>query len=291
SSLSAPWNETTTPASGGATMVALAGARRTRCAGARKGQQESSKIALSARRLIISSLPCFAALISSALPVDLLRVSVSEQVRSGVAIAIQCIAMALVAVFLADRRGFSLFDPLFLIPFACLAALLVAPILVTMHRAGDNRRAFVRIGIAVGRACGAVAVIVLLCVGLLDLAAPHGLWLIPDWQVVLDAALLSIVTSALAAALICTLLKRVPPAVIVWGSRAVMLAAVAGWHWMPLAWHDAILGAIDAHGLTPISLALAGSVGVIAAGFITLAISAENGQKRSPQLDESRNTA
>src|SRR5581483_5050711 len=155
SSLSAPWNETTTPASGGATMVALAGARRTRCAGARKGQQESSKIALSARRLIISSLPCFAALISSALPVDLLRVSVSEQVRSGVAIAIQCIAMALVAVFLADRRGFSLFDPLFLIPFACLAALLVAPILVTMHRAGDQRRAFVRIGIAVGRACGA----------------------------------------------------------------------------------------------------------------------------------------
>jgi hypothetical protein len=121
-----------------------------------------------------------------------------------------------VADLIADRRGFTLLDPWFFTPFACLSALLVT------RKAAMKR--------AVLEACAAPLAILALALGLLNAAAPPGIWAFPSPLLMLET-----VAAAFSAALLTWLLmQRLSPQIVCWAMRAAVLAAILMWRYIPL---------------------------------------------------------
>ena len=130
----------------------------------------------------------------------------------------------LVAGLITEWRGFTLFDPYFFIPFACLSAM-VAPTIVAA-KPGHLIR-------AVLQACAAPAIILALSVGLLNLAAPPKIWAFPPVSLVAEATALSLIATTATAALARFLLSRISPQTMRWGFRAVALCAIVAWRYWP----------------------------------------------------------
>ncbi|HZU24467.1 MAG TPA: hypothetical protein VFA04_03040 [Bryobacteraceae bacterium] len=122
-----------------------------------------------------------------------------------------------VADLIADRRGFTLLDPRFFIPFSCLSALLVV-------RTASMRR-------TVLEACAAPFVILTLALALLNAAAPPGIWAFPGPLLLLESIATGVAAALGAALLTRSLLHRVPARIVRWGFRAAALASLLIWRY------------------------------------------------------------
>lgn len=155
---------------------------------------------------------------------------------------LQFLPAVLLGVFVRYWRGFSMLDPFFLIPFSCLSVMLVP------RRTG--------VVMAVVRACGAMFVIILTALIALNLPW-EGTLLLPEWQVGLDAALLSIATATAAAALNALFLSPLKPTTARWIVRAVFLAILLVWQYTPVPWSNAVVEKVMDWGLSTTALGLA----------------------------------
>src|ERR1041385_2389294 len=89
----------------------------------------------------------------------------------------------LLGVLVRIWRGFSMLDPLFFIPFACLSALLAVPMFLDERRREPDTPVLRHVIRAVGSACGLVGV--MLAAPLLALNYPwNDTWFLPEWRIV-----------------------------------------------------------------------------------------------------------
>src|SRR5690242_18206423 len=93
---------------------------------------------------------------------------------------LQAIGIVSVGLFVRYRRGHSMLDPFFFIPFACLSVVLAGAILAGLwKRRGDPPR--VQVYSAVARACGWMSMILAVSLASLNLMPWRGEWALPEW--------------------------------------------------------------------------------------------------------------
>lgn len=144
------------------------------------------------------------------------------RLRRAIAWTIRIGGALFIADLIADRRDFTILDPDFFIPFSCLSALLVAPIVVARP---------VPIARAITEACTAPAAILAMALALLNAAAPPGIWAFPSLLLIVESLAAGIALTTCAAFLTRWMLSRVSSRVIVWGFRGAALSALLIWRW------------------------------------------------------------
>ena len=137
----------------------------------------------------------------------------------------QAIGILSVGLFVRYRTGPAMFDPFFFIPFACLSAILVGPLLLKLHEQSEEPVP-IQLRRAVTRACIWMLLILLVSILSLNLAPWSNGWLLPEWTTVVDAALLSITFTTAMAAVMALLLSRLPRGVAKWFFRALVFVAL-----------------------------------------------------------------
>src|SRR5437870_1608423 len=104
------------------------------------------------------------------------------------------LAAVLLGLLVRAWRGFYMLDPFFLIPFACLSAVLAGPMFLDQWRKEPHGPLLRQVGRAVLPACGSVGIT--LAVPLIALNYPwYETWLLPQWPTVLDAVVLSLASA------------------------------------------------------------------------------------------------
>jgi len=158
------------------------------------------------------------------------------------AILQQFLPAVFLGVFVRYWRGFSMLDPFFLIPFACLSVMLV-----------PRRTDLVA---AVVRACAAMFTIILTALVALNLPW-EGSLLLPEWPVALDAAVLSIAAAIGSATLRELFLSSMKPTTAKWIVRAIFMAVLLAWQYTPVPWSNAVVERVMDWGLSTTALSAA----------------------------------
>ncbi len=164
-------------------------------------------------------------------------------------------AIVLLGLFVRYWRGYSMLDPFFFIPFACLSVILVGPLV--MQRKEVKRPVL----LACGSACG----ILLVAVAALNLPW-QGVWLLPEWTVAVDAVLLSAASAIAAAVLTKIFLKSMSK----WIFRGIMLAGLLAWRFTPIPWSNAVVEHVMDWGLSTTAMSAAILLVLLDAGLIYL---------------------
>ena len=154
------------------------------------------------------------------IPADVAEMSV----RSSIVWVVRIAGTVFVADLIADRRGFTMFDPYFFIPFACLSVIFVAPV-VTFTAAG-----FARVLLPALAMPAAMLACALL---LLNLAAPPGIWAFPPPGLVFEATVASLLATAAGAVLKRQLGARLSPKLVQWAFRCAALGGIVAWRYWP----------------------------------------------------------
>jgi len=148
------------------------------------------------------------------------------------AVATQIGAALWIGLFLRYWRGFSMLDPFFLIPFACLSAILAGPTLLDLARKKPTQPTLRRVIEASARASGSV--LLMLAIAVVSLNYPwHDKWLLPEGSTAVEALLLSIASAFAAAALTSLACARLSPRYVKWIFRGLALAVLIVWRELP----------------------------------------------------------
>jgi len=181
----------------------------------------------------------------------------------------QAIGILFVGLFVRYRMGPSMFDPFFFIPFSCFSAILAGPLLIKLNEQ-SGEPVPVQVRRAVTRACVWMLLILVISVVSLNLTPWRGIWLLPEWTTVLDAALLSVTTATAMAALMALLLSRLPPGVAKWLFRAIVFVAMLLYSASPAQWTGHTIQAVIEHGLSTVALTVAATLALLDAGLLRL---------------------
>lgn len=168
----------------------------------------------------------------------------------------QVFAAIMLGLFIRNWRGLSMIDPFFLIPFACLSALLAGPTLAALRRKNPAYPVLLQVAQAVVRSCGSIAIMLGLPLIILNYPWTET-WLLPEWPTALEAVLLSLAAATAAAALTALLMSRFGPAAVKWTFRALMLAALIAWWRAPGDWYNTTVRTVMDWGITTTALSTA----------------------------------
>jgi len=161
------------------------------------------------------------------------------------------IAAALViGIMLAAQLGPAMLDPMFFIPFTCLAAFF----------AGQSHTEL--LWRSVLRSLGLMAGILTVALTLINLDPPHNL--LPDAQTWIGAIALSLSSTFLAASAYRWVAGRFRVSTAKWSLRAAMLALYCVYRWMPGEWLVWINEQTGTHGVAMPCLAIAAVLAAIA---------------------------
>lgn len=191
-------------------------------------------------------------------------------VRNSASVILQLSGIFLVGFYIPRRTGSSMLDPFFLMPFGCLSAILVGPILIEMQRLHPEQSAAVQVRQTVQRACGSVLAILLVSLASLNLMPWRGEWLLPQWIYAVDAALVSVAITTVVAACTALLLRRLPPGLVKWLFRGLVVCAYFLYRNLPSRWSDFGIEKISGWGITPVALAVVSIVAALDAGLLRL---------------------
>jgi hypothetical protein len=181
----------------------------------------------------------------------------------------QIFAVVLLGLLVRAWRGFSMLDPFFFIPFACLSMVLAGPMFLALVRKEHRGAVLRQVAKAVLRACGAVGV--MLAVPLVALNYPwYETWLLPQWPTALDAALLSVASATGVAAATGLLLTWLPAAAVKWTLRALFSMALIAWRFAPGDWGNSTIVTVLDWGVSTTALSIAAGLAVADAGLLYL---------------------
>ena len=162
-----------------------------------------------------------------------------------------------------------MFDPFFFIPFACLSAILVGPILMEIRR-NSQAPVTVQVRRAVTRACGCMLLILLVAMLSLNLMPWRGEWSLPEWTTVVDAALVSVTATAVMAGVMGLLLWRLPAGVAKWFFRGFLLCGLLLYRNPSGQWSSYTIETVLSYGLSTVALTLAAGLALVSAGLLRL---------------------
>lgn len=146
-------------------------------------------------------------------------------------------------------------DPFFFIPFACLSAVLAAPILIDLRGKEKNAPILRLVTKSVARACASVAV--MLGAPLIALNYPwNETWVLPQWSTVADAALLGLASATAAAALAALLLARLHAATVKFIFRVFIFACLFAWRFTPDDWGNLTIVRVMDWGVSTTALSV-----------------------------------
>lgn len=163
------------------------------------------------------------------------------------------IAVGLLGLFVRMWRGYSMLDPFFFIPFACLSVILVGPLVLKENA----------IWKPVLLSCASACSILLVALTALNLPW-QGAWLLPEWTVAVDALLLS-GASATAVAVATRLFVN---SMSKWVFRGIMLAGLIAWRFTPIPWSNSMVEHVMDWGLSTTALSAAAALVMLDAGLI-----------------------
>lgn len=183
-------------------------------------------------------------------------------------LARQAFAAVLLGLLVRGWRGYSLLDPFFFIPFACLSAVLAGPVLADLRKK-QNGPILPLVATAVARSCGSV--LLMLAVALVALNYPwYETWLLPEWSTALEAVLLSLAAATSAASLTGLLLARFPGAAVKWIFRITVFLGLLAWRFAPGAWGNATIMTVMDWGVSTTALCLGAALVLTDAALIYL---------------------
>jgi hypothetical protein len=174
-----------------------------------------------------------------------------------------------VGLFVRYRQGQSMFDPFFFIPFSCLSAILVGPLLIELHKQ-SQAPVLIQVRKSVTRACVWMSLILLVSFFTINLMPWGGSWLLPAWTTVADAALLSVTVTTAMASIMALLLTRLPPAAAKWFFRALVFGAMLMYSAAPAQWTGHTIEAVLERGLSVVAVTVAAGLALIDAGLLRL---------------------
>jgi len=185
------------------------------------------------------------------------------------AAVVQIGAAVWIGFFIRFWRGFSMLDPFFLIPFACLSAILAGPTLLELARKKPTQQMLQRVLEAAARASGSV--LLMLAIALASLNYPwHEKWLLPEWSTAIEAALLSVASAFAASALTGLCCSRLSLRYVKWMFRGLALAVLIVWRELPGDLSNKAIVATMEWGMATTVIAIAVFLFTVDAGLLYL---------------------
>jgi hypothetical protein len=183
----------------------------------------------------------------------------------------QIMAACLFGLLVRGWRGFSMLDPFFFIPFACLSAVLVGPMFLDLRRKRPGGPVLAQVAKAVLQACGSVGI--MLAVSLAALNYPwYETWLLPQWPTALDAALLSLASATGAAAATALLVAWLPAGAVRWTLRALVFTGLIAWRLAPGNWGNSAIVTVLDWGVSATALSVGMGLMAVDAGLLYLLV-------------------
>jgi hypothetical protein len=159
-----------------------------------------------------------------------------------------------VSVFILVQRGTTMCDPFFLLPLSLFSALLVGPILIEELRKHSNRSTVLLVIGAAARASGAVLLILILSLALVNLASSYGHVVLPTAETCIWTIVLSVTAAMAAGAGLLVFRSGGSLSTVKWVSRGLGLAAVLLYRYLPAEWSYSWYGVVLDWGITPTAL-------------------------------------
>ena len=183
--------------------------------------------------------------------------------------ALNVVAAAALGLFVRFWRGYSMLDPFFLIPFACLSAILAGPIVLELRAKTPAKPVLRQAAEAALRAFALIALTLAVAVVGFNYPWRDG-WMAPDWATIGEAVLISTASSLASAACVALLAARLSPATVKRIFRAVVLVFLIAWRFSPQAWaNEAVMTTLDL-GMTTTMLSIAAALLLFDAGAVYL---------------------
>jgi len=164
-------------------------------------------------------------------------------------------AIFVVSAFVLVDRGLTMCDPSFFLPLSCFSAVLAGPIMIESYRQDPEQSARARLYRAVKRATGAMLLILILSLILVNLFFWYGKPTLPTTEACVWAFVLSITAATAAAAGLQLLASHISLNAAKWGFRAMMLAILLVYQSLLPAWTISWYGWVDAWGLSLVAFA------------------------------------
>jgi hypothetical protein len=159
-----------------------------------------------------------------------------------------------VSAFILVERGRTMDDPFFLLPLCAFSGLLVGPVVIESFRKDPRQSATELLIPSVARAVGAVLLILILSLALVNLFFWNGRPALPTFETGVWVIALSITAAVAAAAGLAVALSRLPLDTVRWGFRVIALVVFLVYNELPPAWPISWRGLVADWGLTPVAL-------------------------------------
>jgi hypothetical protein len=182
---------------------------------------------------------------------------------------IQSVAALVLGLFVRQWRGFSMLDPFFFIPFACLSAVLAGPIVVDLRRKQPVIPALRHAAEAALRSVFSIALATVASIAALNYPWTDS-WLLPEWTTAVEAALLSVAGALAAASLTAMLTAKMSPGAVKWLFRTLVLMGVIAWRAIPAAWSNQAIITTMEWGLATTMFSLGLALLTVDAGLLYL---------------------
>jgi hypothetical protein len=177
--------------------------------------------------------------------------------RTSLVLLAQAALILIVSGFVLVERGRTMCDPFFFLPLSSFSAVLVGPILIESFRRDRTQSTIKLLRIAVTRAVGAISLILVLSLVLVNAFFWNGQPLLPTVEICAWAVVLSITAALASAAALALFLSWKSVNVVKWGFRVSAVAAFLIYQKIPPAWPFSWYELVSDWGLSLVAFAWA----------------------------------
>jgi hypothetical protein len=161
---------------------------------------------------------------------------VTSWMRTALLLLGQIALVVIVSGFVLVERGRTMCDPFFFLPLSTFSAVLVGPILLESFRRNRMQSTITLLRRAVTRAAGAVSLILVLSLVLVNAFFWNGQPLLPSVETFAWAVILTISAASASASALALSLSRISVNAVKWSFRAFAAAVFLIYLEMPPAW-------------------------------------------------------
>lgn len=168
---------------------------------------------------------------------------------------LQALLLLAISVFVMIQRGPTMCDPFFLLPLSLFSALLVGPILIEEYRKDENKSSASLVITAAGRASGAILLILAMSLALVNFGSTYGQLLLPTVETCAWTVVLSVTAALAGGAGLLFFRSGRSMNKLKWATRAIGLAAVLCYKYLPPGLSYSWYGIVLDWGITPSAFA------------------------------------
>ena len=201
---------------------------------------------------------------------------------STLSLLAQTALIVIVSGFVLVERGRTMCDPFFFLPLSSFSAVLVGPILLESFRRNRMQSTTTLLRTAVTRAVGAIVLILMLSLVLVNAFSWSGQPLFPTVETFVWAVILTICAASASAAALVLSLSRMSVNAVKWGFRAFAVAVFLIYLKIPPAWPFSWYELVADWGLSLVAFTWA----ILFASIASVALILVKRLKRSVRVSE-----